>query len=62
MTREETKAILSVLKAAYPRFYIDKTKEELTDVLNLWSMMFADDPAQLVTEAVKALLTLHTPF
>lgn len=57
MTREETKAILSVLKAAYPQFYKDKTKEELTTVLDLWSMMFSDETARIVTEAVKALLT-----
>ena len=55
--REETKAILKVLKAAYPHFYKDQTVEELTNVLNLWSMMFAEEPAKLVTEAVKALLT-----
>lgn len=56
MTREETKAILSVLKAAYPRFYIDKTKEELTDVLDLWSAAFVDVDAFLITESVKALI------
>lgn len=56
MTREETKAILSVLKAAYPRFYIDKTKEELTDVLDLWHGAFADIDSFIVTEAVKALI------
>ena len=62
MTREETKAILSVLKAAYPYFYKDKDKQELTDALNLWSMMFVDESAKLVTEAVKTLLnTLKFP-
>jgi hypothetical protein len=57
MTREETRAILSVLKAAYPHFYKDQTKDELTKVLDLWSTMFEAEPAKLVTESVKALLT-----
>lgn len=56
MTREETKAIMSILQSAYPRFYINQTKEDMAAALNLWSTMF-DEPAKLVTEAVKALLT-----
>lgn len=57
MTREETKAILSILQVAYPHFYKGQTKDELTKALDLWSMMFLDEPARIVTEAVKALLT-----
>jgi len=62
MTREETKAILAVLKAGYPNFYKDMTKEDATNTINLWATMFADDPAHIVTEAVKALMcTLKYP-
>lgn len=57
MNREETAAIMSIFQAAYPHFYKGKSPEELQAALNLWAMMFADDPAKLVTEAVKALLT-----
>lgn len=62
MTREETKAILAVLKAGYPNFYKDLRKEDAEQIVNLWATMFADDSAQTVTEAVKALMcTLKYP-
>jgi hypothetical protein len=57
MNREETKVIMFTLQAAYPRFYINQTKEDMTIALDLWSTMFEDEPSKLVTEAVKALLT-----
>ena len=54
MNREETLAILGVLRAAYPNFYKDKGKAELEGIVNLWVDMFQDDPAQIVAAAVKA--------
>lgn len=53
MTREETLAILGVLRAAYPNFYKDKGKSELEGIVSLWTEMFSDDPAQIVAAAVK---------
>ena len=62
MTREETKAILAVLKAGYPNFYKDMTKEDAKNTVDLWATMFTDDSARLVTEAVKSLIcTLKYP-
>ena len=54
MTREETLAIMSVLKAAYPSFYKDMKRSEAESVVNLWTSMFSDEPAELVAAAVKA--------
>ena len=54
MTRDETLAIMSVLKAAYPNFYKDMKRAEAEGVVNLWAEMFHDEPAQLVAAAVKA--------
>lgn len=59
MTRDETKAILAVLRAGYPNFYKDLKPAEADQIINLWSTMFSDDPAQIVTEAVKALICTH---
>lgn len=53
MTREETLAIMSVLKAAYPSFYKDMKRSEADRIVNLWAAMFADEPADLVALAVK---------
>lgn len=62
MTRQEALAIMAMLKTAYPSFYKDFSKEELNAAVNLWATMFADDPAYIVTEAVKSLMcTLKYP-
>lgn len=54
MTREETLAIMSVLKAAYRNFYKDMRRDEAEGIVDLWASMFVDDPAQVVAAAVKA--------
>jgi len=62
MTRQEALAIMAMLKTAYPSFYKDLSKEELNAAVDLWATMFADDPAYIVTEAVKSLMcTLKYP-
>lgn len=54
MTYDETLAIMSVLKAAYPAFYRDMKRGEAEGIVSLWAAMFADDPAEVVAVAVKA--------
>lgn len=54
MTREETLAIMGVLKAAYPSFYKDMRRSEAEGIVELWATMFDQEPAQLVAAAVKA--------
>ena len=54
MTYEQTLAIMSVLKAAYPTFYKDMKRGEAEGIVELWASMFADDPASVVAAAVKA--------
>ena len=54
MTYEETLAIMSVLKAAYPNYYRDMKKVDAESVVSLWAEMFKEDPAELVAVAVKA--------
>ena len=62
MTRQEALAIMAMLKTAYPSFYKDFRKEELNAAVNLWVTMFSEEPVQLVTEAIKALIcTLKYP-
>lgn len=56
MTREETLAVMGVLKAAYPSYYRGMTKADAESVVGLWSAMFADDDPALVAAAVKALI------
>ena len=54
MTREETLAIMGVLKAAYPNYYRDMNRKDAEAVVDLWATMFNDEPMQLVAMAVKA--------
>lgn len=54
MTRSETLAVMSILKAAYPGYYRDMKRQDAEAVVNLWSEMLADYPANLVAAAVKA--------
>lgn len=56
MTRDEVTAVLGILRVAYPRFYMNITKEDAIQTVNLWSEMFAEDDAKLVTMAVKSLI------
>lgn len=56
MTREETLAVMSVLKAAYPDYYRDMRKNDADAIVNLWAEMFSDEPAQIVALAVKSLI------
>lgn len=54
MTREETLAIMGVLKAAYPNYYRDMKRSEAESVVALWEEMFREDDPQVVALAVKA--------
>lgn len=56
MDKFETTSILAVLRAAYPKFYQGISREEANSTVNLWAEMFADDPAEIVATAVKAMI------
>lgn len=60
MTKAETTKILAVLKSAYPNFYRSITQEDAIAAVNLWSMMFAENPYELVSAAVMAHIAADT--
>ena len=60
MTKQETMAIMAILREAYPLYYRDKTKDELTASVNLWASMFAEDDPRLVQSAIKAWIATDT--
>lgn len=62
MTREETAACLSVLKAAYPMFYNKMKTNDAVQVVDLWSTMFANDDVNVVKFAIYKLIEEHTDF
>jgi hypothetical protein len=58
MTRKETTQILAILKAAFPASYKGMTKEEANGTITVWSMQFADTPADIVMLAVHKLIAV----
>ncbi len=56
MQRDEIIVILGTLKTAYPKFYVDMSKQEMMNTIDLWTEMFAHEDAKLVTVAVKNLI------
>lgn len=56
MERIDVIKLMTILQTAYPQFYARKSKEELNDAVNLYMDMFADEPAEVVGMAVKALI------
>ena len=62
MTRQEALAVMAMLKTAYPNFYKDLSKEDISAAVNLWATMLSEESIQVVTEAIKALIcTLKYP-
>lgn len=59
MTKEETKKILAVIKAAYPAFYKDYTNDDLSGAVNVWHEMLIDDSYQNVSIAVSAIISTN---
>lgn len=56
MTRDDVIKIMSVLRGAYPHFYRDISKQEAYDTINLWTDIFSNDDASIVSAAVKSLI------
>ena len=62
MNTTESAKILAILTAAYPNAYKGMTKEEITGVVMVWTMQFADIPADIVLMALnKAISTCKFP-
>lgn len=60
MNKSQTLKLLATLKVAYPSFYQNAGTQELDDVVELWTAMFAEDDPQLVTAAAKAFIATDT--
>lgn len=56
MDREQTIVVISLLKTAYPRFYVNMTKEEAERTISLWQVMFKNESPEVVIVAVKNLI------
>ena len=56
MNIKETSAIMDVLSIAYPNYYRGLHPDDIKKAIALWTEMFKDNEARMVTAAVKALI------
>lgn len=56
MTQDETKQVLSVLRAAYPNFYKTMPVDDQKNLLLVWSDLFECDDVKQVMLAVKTFI------
>ena len=57
MNKKESAQILAILKASYPNFYKNLTAEEAQGTITVWSMQFADMPAEIVLMALNKVIS-----
>lgn len=57
MNKKESAQILAILKASYPNFYKNLTAEDAQGTISVWSMQFADMPAEIVLMALNKVIS-----
>lgn len=62
MNKRDATGVMAMLQTAYPAYYAKQGNTERMEAINLWADLFADDPAQLVYAAVKALIVTGGAF
>ena len=56
MTQKETAYLLSILRAAYPRFYYDVSPDDLKISVDTWAVMLSDTNLEIATVALQRLI------
>lgn len=60
MTIDEMAEVMDVLEIAYPAFYAKQDEDAKFKAAELWAVMFADEPWEMVAMAVKAFIASDT--
>lgn len=60
MDKAQTASVLNLLQAIYPATYKGANKAEKEQAVEVWQSLFADDPVELVVQAVRALAVSKT--
>ena len=56
MTVKETAALMGILQEAYPKFYADKSDDEILNTAELWSEFLSDTDLKTAVIALKRLI------
>jgi len=59
MTQKETAYLLSILRAAYPRFYFDVSPDDLKISVDTWAVMLSDTSLDVATVALQRLIATN---
>ena len=59
MNKKEALQILAVLRASYPSEYMNLSAEAAQGVVSVWSMQFADVPADIVLMALNKAVSVN---
>lgn len=62
MNRADVTRALVILRVAYPNFYAKMADQDIEITVDLWSRVFANDDARVVTYALEKLITQHTGY
>ena len=57
MNRKETAQVIAILTAGYPKYYKNMKETELQGFVSLWSIQFADVPADIVLMALNKVIS-----
>lgn len=57
MNRKETAQVIAILTAGYPKYYKDMKETDLQGFVSLWSMQFANVPADIVLMALNKAIS-----
>lgn len=60
MTREETKMIIKMLSSVYRSEFSRLSKEEVSEMLDVWTMLLQDEDANKIATVTKAYLKSNT--
>lgn len=56
MDRDETREIIKMIAGIYPSFHKDAGREEKSLTVDLWASLFAEEPFELVSVALKSFI------
>ena len=62
MNKKEATQVLAILSASYPKYYLNITDEETQGIVSVWSMQFADVPADIVLMALNKAVGVNEKY
>lgn len=60
MNKKESAQVIAMLKAGYPNFYKHLTEQDAQGIVSMWSMQFAEMPADIVLMALNKAISTNT--